>query len=335
MQHMTIMLRDVAEAAGFSVSTVSRALRGDPRISSSTSLAVKATALRLGYRPDPAVSALASYRSRNRPRIRQETIVHISTWPRQLKPSSLPAAVVDQAATLGYRLEPLVLTADADHQRAAGACLVARGIRGLLLGTGVVQQDELQLPWEQFACISVSGAPTMRWFPSVTANYAENLRLVLEQLHARGYRRPGLVLEQYILQVTRKASLAGWSHVLGMSRSRPAAPLQMGEEIDAAEIRRWVTQERLDAVIAFSSHTVGVMEAAGFPVPERLGFASLDVLPGRQSAGIRQPREACMRVALDLLATRLRQHEYGPCRDPYALQLTGSWIDGPTVRPLP
>jgi LacI family transcriptional regulator len=329
---MPVLLRDVAAAAGVAVSTASRALRGDLRISDPTRRRVAAAAARLGYRPDPLLGALASYRERNRPRVGRETIVLISTWPAGQGHRSPPRALPERCAALGYRFEQLTLGTDPAAQRAAGERLVARGVRGLLLGTGLVQQDELDLPWQEFACISVSGAPAMRLFPSVTSNYAQNLRQVMLQLRDRGYRRPGLVLDHWLMAATREACLTGWGHAFALGRARPAPPLVLGDAGGGERLARWVARERLDAVIAFSTGLRQVLVGAGLAVPGRLGFAALDAAPRAGVAGILQPREACHLVALDLLAARLRQHDYGPVDHPYAIQLEGVWIDGPTVR---
>jgi LacI family transcriptional regulator len=331
---MPVILREVAAVAGVSVSTASRALRGDPRISGATAQKVRAAAQQLGYQPDPLLGALARYRERARITERSQTIVYVSTWPSKGGRVIMTDGLVERAAGLGYRLELLTLGPDAAEQRAAGQRLVARGVRGLLLGTGHVQQDELDLPWEHFACVSVSGAPTMRGFPSVTANYVQNLRVVLTELQRRGYRRPGLVLDPWTLWATREASVAGWGHAFGVSRTRPATPLRLTEADDPQQLGRWVRRERLDAVIAFSGHVRRLLVEADCAVPDQLGFAALDAQPRSGVAGIIQPRAACQRVALDLLVARLHQHEYGPLAEPYSVQLAGTWMDGPTVRAL-
>jgi DNA-binding LacI/PurR family transcriptional regulator len=55
---------DVAQAAGVSTATVSRALRGLPNVSEATRLRVLAEAARLGYVPTPSASSLATGRTR-------------------------------------------------------------------------------------------------------------------------------------------------------------------------------------------------------------------------------------------------------------------------------
>lgn len=57
-------IEDVAREAGVSTATVSRALRGMSNVSESTRLRVEEAARRLGYRPSPSASALATGRTR-------------------------------------------------------------------------------------------------------------------------------------------------------------------------------------------------------------------------------------------------------------------------------
>jgi LacI family transcriptional regulator len=327
---MPVLLRDVAVQAGTSAATASRALRRDPRISTTTRDRVLAAAAQLGYRPDPALAALAAYRERRQTDHRTSTIVLIETWPRRTGRKPLSGTLVAHAAAMGYRVEVLSLDADRSQQRTAGERLVARGVRGLLLGTGTVQQDDLDLPWEHFACISVSGAPAMRLFPSVTANYAQNLRLALATLSARGYRRPGLVLDRHILTATREASLTGWGHAFAIDRDRPAPPLRLTGTDDGGRLAAWAGRHRLDAILAFAPGLIRTMQRNGLG---SLGFAALDVRPDDNIAGIIQPREACLHIALDLLVARLQRHDYGPVGQPYAVQIDGVWQDGPGLRP--
>jgi LacI family gluconate utilization system Gnt-I transcriptional repressor len=58
-----VTLTDVAQAAGVSPSTVSRALRGERAVDPALIERVQAVSVKLGYVPDPAARALASQRS--------------------------------------------------------------------------------------------------------------------------------------------------------------------------------------------------------------------------------------------------------------------------------
>ncbi|MBR6443149.1 MAG: LacI family DNA-binding transcriptional regulator [Clostridia bacterium] len=60
-----ITLRDVAGACGYTVNTVSRALRGDPRLPESTRIKIREAAVRMGYIRNSLASTLRSGRSGN------------------------------------------------------------------------------------------------------------------------------------------------------------------------------------------------------------------------------------------------------------------------------
>ena len=60
-----ITLRDVAGACGYTVNTVSRALRGDPRLPESTREKIREAAVRMGYIRNSLASTLRSGRSGN------------------------------------------------------------------------------------------------------------------------------------------------------------------------------------------------------------------------------------------------------------------------------
>ncbi|MEM6821037.1 MAG: LacI family DNA-binding transcriptional regulator [Verrucomicrobiota bacterium] len=57
-----VRLKDVAVKAGVSVATVSRALNRSPHLPDKTIHRIQRIADKLGYQPDPGLSALAAYR---------------------------------------------------------------------------------------------------------------------------------------------------------------------------------------------------------------------------------------------------------------------------------
>ena len=63
MKEKRVTLKDIAAQCGFTVNTVSRALRGDKRLSDATITLISETAERLGYIPNSMASSLRSGRS--------------------------------------------------------------------------------------------------------------------------------------------------------------------------------------------------------------------------------------------------------------------------------
>src|SRR5258708_3707224 len=62
-----LRLQDIAEKAGFSKATVSLALRNHASIPEPTRELIQTLAAEMGYRPNPLVSALMTYRRTSQP----------------------------------------------------------------------------------------------------------------------------------------------------------------------------------------------------------------------------------------------------------------------------
>ncbi|NLW86519.1 MAG: LacI family transcriptional regulator [Planctomycetes bacterium] len=185
---MAVTLQDIANNTGLSVSTVSRALSTEksPHAGEQTRRKVFAAAAKLGYRPNVSARALARGRSDNValllpeldciPYIHQiethldELGLHVtpfaSHWQTEREAElleSLPARMLDAVINLHY------LAANKDvyqeHRR-----------RGQRLIFRVVEEDIEDVP---FDCIGV--------------DVDKGVRVLIEHLHAQGYRRIGLL----------------------------------------------------------------------------------------------------------------------------------------------
>src|SRR5687767_1931302 len=77
-----ISMRDLAARLGVTHVTVSMALRDNPRVSPATRERVKKLADELGYRPDPMLSALATYRGNKSASGIHSAVAWINAWER-------------------------------------------------------------------------------------------------------------------------------------------------------------------------------------------------------------------------------------------------------------
>lgn len=126
---MSVTLKEVAEAAGVSRSTASRALSGSPAISPETRASVEEAARRLGYRPNRAASALRS---------RQSRLVGLVVGNLVNASFHTIAEVVQRrAADEGYQVVLCITDADPRREETILQTLGDHGVDGLvLIGTG-------------------------------------------------------------------------------------------------------------------------------------------------------------------------------------------------------
>ena len=78
-----VTIREIAEAAGVHFTTVGLALKGNPKVKAETRDKVQKIAKKMGYQPDPMLSALSSYRRSNQRKSYQSTIAWLNNWPKR------------------------------------------------------------------------------------------------------------------------------------------------------------------------------------------------------------------------------------------------------------
>ena len=327
-----VSLGDVAKAAGVDRATASRALSNHPHVAKATRERLRALAERLGYRPDPALAAMARDRWLGRAGRNANAIAYVAMRAGAEREEPC-AGARDEADKLGWRLEFFALAAY-PSPAALARVLVARGIQGMLLRLerpGAVVEG---WPWERFAAAHVSLPPDRApWLDAATPDvFGLHLQAMREVL-ARGYRRPGLVLQgpRFLADELRRVGgcLAAWHEAGGRGRPPPLWWLDEGEAVEQAHaLRAWVEAERLDAVLG---QTDLVAERLGVTRGEagELGYVSLS--EGGRGGGLARAlpdlREVGAR-ALRLVAARLHQRETGLPAQPIQVQVPGGWSEG-------
>jgi LacI family transcriptional regulator len=133
-------MEDIARAAGVSRSTVSRALRNDPRLKRETCERVKKIAADLGYRPNPFVATLMADLQRKRQPTASSAFAFVTAYPsregwRRQNPSFLDyfEGARERAASQGYVLETFWLREPGMTAERFSRMLYTRNIRGLLI----------------------------------------------------------------------------------------------------------------------------------------------------------------------------------------------------------
>lgn len=325
-------MQDVAEAAGVHRTTVSLALRDSPKLPAKTRAQVQAVAKRLGYRPDPLVSALMTARVSRRRQVFQGTLAFLSNdakrppdWSRFPKSyGQLFRGAAERAKERGYDLAPFWLGEPGITGESFTRMLMDRTIRGLLIAPHSGSQNRIDLDWSRFAVVELGYNLAEPAFNRVVHDYFSAMQRVCREVQARGYHRVGLALTENSVSKTRYLWRAAFTDFQQLLPAADRLPIFAPPRLTQAVISAWLERERPDAVI------IGGIQypETGLSFPRRLPVFGLDCARRGSASGIFQDWSAMGAIGVDLVIAQLGRGEYGVPAQPYAVQVTGHWQMG-------
>jgi len=339
LQSQRVTLRQVAAKAGVSVITASRALRAGTPVSLKVRQRVVAVAKSLKYVPDPAMSALVAHRHRLRVRKLHALIAVVEVAepdgpvPGPRGPTDA-GGLRDRAARLGYVVTRVNTTSDEASLRQTASDLLERGVRGVLLYRPHASVDDLPFVWDGFACVRLSGKPSVAGTHNVMINHMQGMTFVADELARRGYRRPGLVhLPHVSARSTYQWPVAYWLASLALPDAHPH-PLALTEGLTEAEgtalLGRWVRENRLDCVLfAEEPWLLKWIELAGLRVPQDVGFCSMHADASSASGLTRS--DLMGREVADLLNSLLQANDLGWSDESSTILVPMRWQAGTTL----
>lgn len=341
-----VRLKDIAEAAGLSVSCTARALKNRPDISPATCQRVREAAERLGYVPDPMLTALSAYRQARRPAQFRGTLAFVTvscderTCLKNRDCGDLFRGAQARAESLGYSLDYFNL-AEFRKGREIGNVLRARGIRGVLLRSFPYATEEISFPLDEFTCVSLFSQPHSPLLSTVSSQHAQSMGLVLEKLLARGCRHPALVIDPFLIQPIDH----GWwtTFPVYASRFESASIFTIDEDAPllsrsrakrraaVAKLRRWVRERNVDVLVFGASEnrlpTLDELRAGSKSSLRQI--VCMDLLnPACGFSGIDQNRAQAGAVAVEWLQSLLLTGRAGVAQSRVAIMIPGIWVEG-------
>jgi LacI family repressor for deo operon, udp, cdd, tsx, nupC, and nupG len=337
-----ISLREIARQAGVHVTTAARAVKDDPRVKPATAGRIKALVKKLGYAPDPALSALIAYRRAKKPPHYRETVAWLTNYRERLG-WRLGAYVFyregasEALRSHGYELEDFWLREPGLDGRRATQVLVSRGIRGLLICPLQVSSGHLNLEWQRFCVMTFGYSLARPQFHLATSSHYQAGITALRQLEALGYHRIGLAISLDFDERMNRMWTAAYRMTLspsdalepfyfadrGVLTRRAAAPLFI----------EWFKKVRPEAIIATAGPVVHWLRQAGYKIPADVGLVECNLQETETDrSGVVEASREIGRAAGHHLAAMLQRGEYGVPLQPQRLLIDGAWRDGPTTR---
>lgn len=180
---MTISIKDVAEKAGVSPSTVSRALNDHPRISQETKERIQRLAAEMGYSPSAVARSLVTKHTR--------TVGFAVAWVSDPFLAPLLRGVEDFAVENGYTVVLSSFYNEAQRERELLSTFRERRVDGVIVESSRLDAEHYPLP-DQFGLpIVLINRP--EYVHSVSTDNYQGGRLATEHLVALGHSRIGYI----------------------------------------------------------------------------------------------------------------------------------------------
>lgn len=302
-----VTIKTIAEAVGVTHGTVSRALRGDPRVKNETAELVRAKAEELDYRPSRLGRALKTRRTGN--------IAIVVSYIHDPFYSEVVQAVHDRLFPLEYNLFMAATESDLTRQARVARSLLEQSVDGAFVCclpglTPPFQELEKKIP-----LVTINCDPALH--PAgVVHQDAEGMRQTVSYLVERGHRQIGYLGAKNggFAQKTRRTAFFQMTERYSVKTWEATAP-DVKVEAGFATAHEWLsTSNRPTAVVCFNDTVAfGLLKACrslGINVPEELSVIGFDdiemadfVPPGLTTFS--QPRYEMGRAATEVMMTLL------------------------------
>ena len=337
MNPRRVVMKDVALKAGVHQTTVSLALKNNPRIPEKTRLRIQKIAKEMGYVPDPELNSLVSYRRNGKIRRNPQTIALVFDISDQAifnEAEYLPemkAAAIQRAEELGYKIEVFVMGKDFTNSAMLNRVLKTRGIKGIIFGAIFYPTTHFELDWDEFSMIKINLPPHDLPIDSVCGNFLFSVRLAMRKLWEMGFKRPAMAVENRDQFHTRDLYSTGF--LFGQQHFRPENRIpfyeferRSHEEINT-EIRDWLLRTKPDVFLS----TWNNLSEVAWDVTVNHGlncrFIAIEVEKyTRAFGGTKHDHAHIAHTAVEMLVGKMQIHQKGIPKAPAMTLINSEWI---------
>jgi LacI family transcriptional regulator len=324
-----VTLTQVAAAAGVSLATTSYALRNDRCIPRVTAARVQAVAKRLGYRPNPRVSALMAHIRQAKPVTVGERIAFlwIDAPPGERPYQTIFDGAKERAIQLGYELEEFWRCTPGLSARRLQQILHSRGIVGLLISPSCLPDPKFKIEWnwDLFSVAVIGTAESEPELHHSALHHYGGMRVAMLKLLAMGKRRIVGLLNKQIEERARRAWSAGFlaHHPL---TNRAWDFLAQADPGDLSHFASWIRQRQPEAIVGLREIIEPLLNQGWRPSP-KITIIFLNWRPNPWGfGGIDQGERIIATNAVDLVVGQLQRNERGVPAHVKMLLHLGRWV---------
>lgn len=285
----------VAKMAGVAPSTVSKVFNNYPGVSADTRQTVLAAAAKLGYKPDPALSALIRRRW-NRGH-RSESVVIGLLWTSGVPSVSgyfkeLRDGIFTQAESLGYVLRDYSL--DQYKKHSSIDQLLARSGVTALISFSIQDWQKIDIDWNRLYHVFLFGHSQFSHLNQLRYDWLKAVDFAVKLATEYGHRRIGFVsssiMNSYEERHLHSAYLVNHAELKSLYPAQPRLLIYKFLQEPFAHkdfgtmpnypwashpLSCWAREEKPDCIISSDTMPFHILKMAGFTVPQDFSFISL------------------------------------------------------------
>jgi LacI family transcriptional regulator len=332
----TVNMRTIAAKLGISAQTVSLAIRNAPGVSASMRAKVLTLMDELGYRPQPALSALMGQIRRHSSNRSVMKMAFVNSWNEPLATTTAEPlrhfylGARDKAEKLGYVIEEFRCGTTQDEQAKLRKRLRHSGADGLLIFPTIDPTSSLMIDWEKYSVVEIGQSMQGVPLTLLISDHFGNAFTLCQRLLEEGFQRIGFIHE------TKEHERIGGSYLGGvLAASFLNGHRQFVEPLSKhhpspREILRYVKDNRCDALIVSAHFDPQFLTVKGFRAGLDISFFACGPWSTDRVRGIAGIDE-CWKEVGEAAATQLGRLMQSGTRGypeiPEVIHIPGRWID--------
>ncbi len=324
-------MEDIAQRAGVHRTTVSLALRNDPRLPQATRERVQQVARQMGYTPNPLVSALMHYRAGRRPPDARGEIAFLTNaatehgWKKSPAYERIFAGAQTRAGELGFTLVPLWLGRPGMSGAALSQTFHQRNIHAALVCPQPAKPIGMDwIDWSRVSALAIGYSLVSPLLHRVAHDYFHAIATATRHAMARGHRRIALFLSASSDDKADHLWLGSWLAARGQ-HAELLPPLILKAE-PATAMKAYLREHRPDAICALQSTRFEALLPGARQRPQRIDLGCYT--PDSPHPGIYQNYERLGAVAVEQVTQALFRSERGVPQQSHDTLVRGIWVEG-------
>jgi len=329
--------RDIAAKTGVSAQTVSYVVRNIPKVSEETKARVIAAMQRLGYRPQPAMSALMRQYRLHPSKRDVMKMAFINSWNEpfaQAKAEPLRQFYLGaraRAEDLGYLVEDFQGGETPDQQAKLRKRLRFSGAEGIMVFPTINPSSGLDIEWGSYSIVEIG--QTLHGVPLtlITPDHFENTTLLCRRVLDAGFERIGFVQDHDIHERVGGSYLAAFLASAWPNERKRILPPLMREAIREADVVRYVKSHKCDALLVGPHFDPYWLTNAGIKVPKDVSLAGYSLYSDEVKLGMAGIDEHWAQIgekAAEYLARLMQTNTRGFPATSEVVHISGQWVEG-------